>query len=36
MRKIFIIVKRVIKKVNKFISKNVEKDLFFYNKFDGE
>ena len=36
MRKIYIIIKRKIQKIDRFISKYVDHDWFLYNKYDGE
>lgn len=36
MRKIFIIVKRAIRKIDNFVAKYVDHDWLFYNKYDGE
>lgn len=36
MRKIYIITKRKLKKLEDFISKYVDHDWLLYNKYDGE
>ena len=36
MRKIYIIIKRKMQRIDRFISKYVDHDWFFYNRNDGE
>lgn len=36
VRKIYVILKRKIRNFDNFVKRYVDRDIFFYNKYDGE